>query len=72
MKAPYFALADEEIDKRQEEMVRRNKAMIEAFNKLPFWKRWFCEDDLKQEIMLNYKRFEVWMNQRIVEQRAAR
>ena len=71
MSKDYLALADEEIDRRQEEVHAECKVLIENFKKRPFWERWANEESHRQEIIFKWKRFEFWMNQRMREKRDA-
>lgn len=69
MRELYLACTDKEIELRQNLVHEQNKALIAAFDNLPFWKRWFREDDVREEILSNWRAFEIWMNRRIAEKR---
>ena len=64
----YLAIADEVINKRQKALSQYNERLIKDFEELPFWKRWGKEEELKQEIISNWRYFETWMDSRIQSQ----
>lgn len=50
----YFQIPFEEMD----ELERINEEKIEAFNRLPFWKKWGKHEQLKQEIISSWRVFD--------------
>lgn len=63
----YFATQDKVIDQRHKEVERENNRIIEEFNNLPFYKKWFAPD-VKQQIIENWEAFGRWQNRRMNQQ----
>lgn len=64
MRSAYLSCMDAEITKRKNEVKAYNNRLIDAHHKLPFCRRWFLEEALKQQIIANWGEFQKWMNER--------
>lgn len=62
----YLACADEEINKKEQEVYDKNKKLIDDYTNLPFYKKFFKESP-RNEILENWMYFEKWMKKRIIE-----
>ena len=62
----YLSINDAEINKRKQEVLTRNKQLINKYNSLSFFNKLFSAYPL-DEITANWNTFTLWMYKRIGE-----
>ncbi len=64
----YLACTDKVIEEKQNALKAHNDKLIAEHNKLPFWRRFLEDDNLKEQITTNWTNFNKWMDRRMKEQ----
>ena len=64
----YLACADKIIEQRQKKVKKLIDELIEANDKMPFWKQFFGEQHIHNEINIHWDKFNKWMAIRMMRQ----
>ncbi len=61
----YLATQDKVLEEKSNEVEKLNDKIISEFNALPFYKKWGKTESIRQQIMDNWLKFEMYQNARM-------